>query len=160
MKRSEPWRIAIAALLISSGVLFLIGTRLERSSETAGHTVSDVSSTEAGESAEHRAAEGVGTDSNGESLLGLNPDSTPAVAAAVFGSLLLALAIFFWRSRAVIAAVGLLGLVFAGLDLREVFHQVDISHLGLVVIAAILTVMHLGVSGFAAFGFRAKPRTS
>jgi hypothetical protein len=41
------------------------------------------------------------------------------------------------------------GLVFRGVDVREVFHQVDESREGLVVVAGVLALIHLGVAALA-----------
>lgn len=158
-KQTEGWRVAIAILLVGSAVLFVVGTRLERSAESREHrATTEVANPESDESAEQREAESADRESGGERLFGINPDSAPAVAAGAAVSLLLALAIWLWRTRLLLGAVALLGLAFAGLDLREVAHQVDKSRTSLIVIAALLAVMHLGVSVLAAVGFRSRPR--
>jgi hypothetical protein len=67
---------------------------------------------------------------------------------------LLALAVWLWRSRLLVGVVALINLALAGLDLREVIHQIDKSRTSLIVIAALLMAMHLVVSVLAVSLFR------
>lgn len=150
---TQGWRLAISILLVLSGVLFVVGTRIERATESRERRGQEVPKGESGEGTEHREGERT-VEGPSESRFGINPDSTPAVAAGAAISLLLALAIWLWRSRWLVGVVALLALAFAGLDLREVFPQIDRSRMSVIVIAALLTAMHLAVGVLAASLFR------
>lgn len=51
-------------------------------------------------------------------------------------------------------AVAVIGLVFAALDLREGIHQANESNTGLLIIALVTGLLHLGVTAAAAAGLR------
>ena len=76
------------------------------------------------------------------------------VAVAVAASVLLALAVWVVRRRAVLVLAILLGLAFAALDLRETVHQVHESRPSLIAVAIVLAVLHLLVAATAAMLFR------
>jgi hypothetical protein len=95
-----------------------------------------------------------------ETVLGIDPESTGAVAAAVVISLLLAVALWFSSTPTVPIVVAVFALLFAALDLREVAHQ---AHSGLAAIALLAAALHVGVavlSGLALTRHRAIVRTS
>lgn len=84
-----------------------------------------------------------------ETILGINPESTGAVAAAVVVSLVLAAALWFWGNPAVLIAAAAFALLFAVLDLREVAHQLAEARGGLAAIALLAAALHVGVAGLA-----------
>ena len=71
---------------------------------------------------------------------------TPAALAS------LALAAAGWlrsQSLAILLTVAAAMLVFAALDLREIFHQVDEDHNGLAALAAAVAALHAGAGAVA-----------
>ena len=72
----------------------------------------------------------------------------------IISFLLLAVAVWFSPLPLVLLAVIAFGVGFAVFDVREVVHQVSESRAGLVVIASILALIHLGVAVIAAFLWR------
>jgi hypothetical protein len=173
MRSTGQLRRALAALILASAVLFAIGSAIERHtgnekgehSAAAEHSGSE-SSGESGEEGHH--PEGGGAAEQGgatreshkessEDILGIDPEATGLVVAAIAVGVLLALAVWFLDSGLVLLAVVGFGLVFAVFDVREVVHQLDESHAGLVAIAAVLAVLHLGIAALAGAGMRPAP---
>lgn len=106
-------------------------------------------------SADSDGAEAAGDGSHesgeaSENVLGINPESTPLVAAAVTASVLLALALLTIGSPLLVAATSVLMLAFAALDIREVAHQIDESRTGLAIMAAAVTLLHLSAAAVCA----------
>ena len=81
-----------------------------------------------------------------ESFVGINPDSTPAVASAVVVSVLLAALVVALPSEWPLLVVALVSLGFAVLDVREVIHQVSRSASSLVAIASGVGGLHLAAA--------------
>ena len=90
--------------------------------------------------------EGEHGEGHEESILGIEPESTPLVILAVAVSLLLAVAL--WRSRSLrlvwVAVVFCAG--FAVMDALEVIRTLDAEESGIAAIAAIVTVLHLAAA--------------
>jgi hypothetical protein len=162
-------RATVVLLLAGSGVLFAVGSTVERSQHHAEHhpAAAEVSGENgsapeaAGESAGESTGEGrpaEKTEPAGESqgeagakLLGVNTESVALTVIAVVASLGLALVVWLGRwPRLALVAVAAFGLVFAAGDARELVHQLDESNAGLAAIAAILIVLHLAVAALAA----------
>src|SRR5213080_2635360 len=152
-------RAALVLLLVGSGLLLAIGSTIERHQHHAEPHPSAASSTESssgetgnesgsGESATHVEQ---GKGEAGAKILGVNTESVALMIVAVVASVLLALAVWLgrWPRPVLLCAAGF-GLVFAAGDGRELVHQLDESHAGLAAIAAILIVLHLGVTALAA----------
>jgi hypothetical protein len=150
-------RAALVLLLVGSGLLFAIGSTIERhqqhkepaASKPAGESGGESGGeTSSGENAKHVEK------SHGEAgakLLGVNTESVALTVIAVVASLLLALAVWLGRwPRLVLLCVSGFGLVFAAGDGRELVHQLDESNAGLATIAAILIGLHLAVTVLAA----------
>ncbi|MGH2616627.1 MAG: hypothetical protein ACRDJC_15425 [Thermomicrobiales bacterium] len=112
------------------------GEEAERTSEVGVQVASEP---EGGEAEEH-------ADEASETILGVNPESTTAVAAAVAISLLLAAALWFWGTPAVLVIAAGFALLFAALDVREVLHQVNESRGGLAAVALVAAALHVGVA--------------
>jgi len=83
-------------------------------------------------------------------LLGINPEAVALVVIAVIASALLAAAIWLPGIAVVLAIVTGFGLLFAALDVRELFHQIDESRASLIAIASVLIGLHLLVASLAA----------
>ena len=152
----------LVALIVSATVAFVVGVALERHevNEPARGSVTthrEVPSEHAGESGAGEVAErreqtgGHEARESSESLLGVNPESTALVAAAV--ALSLALAIAAWRMSGtmwVLAAVALAMAAFGALDVREALHQASESRTGLTALASAVAALHLGAALVAA----------
>jgi hypothetical protein len=140
--RTHPTRLraVLVMLLVGSGLLFAIGSTIERHqhhNEQSGTTASSRDESGSGE----KSGESGGESSSGESLTIL----------AVVASLLLSFAVWLGRwPRLTLLLVAGFGLLFAAGDARELAHQLDESNADVVAIAAILTGLHLAVSVFAA----------
>ncbi len=149
-------RAALVLLLIGSGLLFAIGSTIERHQH---HAELPGATSHSGES-EPGGEKGTGESpthseqSHGESgakLLGVNTESLALTILAVAASLLLAVAVWLGRwPRMTMLVVAAFGLVFAAGDARELVHQLNESNVGLATIAAILIALHLSVTALAA----------
>jgi hypothetical protein len=171
MSRPASLRVTAALLLVLATIVFVIGAMVERSmageasearpaeavitsnSELAGEASEEgTEGHEEGEAAEGAQEEAHAdeaaephTEAN-ETILGINPESTAAVTAAVVISLLLAAALYFWGTSATLIVAGVFALLFAALDLREVAHQLSEDRTSLVVIALLAAALHAGAA--------------
>lgn len=146
--------LVLVIVLATAG--FAGGVAMERATAEEPHA-NEVIETEEGE-ADHEAGEGgaAAEEQSGEEILGLNLESTPLVAAAVVGSLLLAGAVWIRpQRRPLLAVVALVMLAFAVLDILEVVHQLDESRAALAITAAIVAALHLAAAGTAGDMLRA-----
>jgi hypothetical protein len=153
-------RAALVLLLVGSGLLFAIGSTIERHQHHNEQPAATAGSGEGGESGGESGSEGSTghvEKSRGEAgvkILGVNTESLALTVVAVVASLLLALAVWLGRwPRAILLLVVGFGLVFAAGDGRELVHQLDESNAGLAAIAAILIGLHLTVAALAATVF-------
>ena len=151
-------RAALVLLLVGSGLLFAIGSTIERHQHHAEHPAAAPGENEqSGESGGENNSSETTTPverSHGETgvkLLGVNTESLALTIVAVVASLLLGLAVWLrrWQRLTLLCAAGF-GLVFAAGDARELIHQLDESNAGLASIAAILLGLHLTVTALAA----------
>jgi hypothetical protein len=154
-------RVALVLLLVGSGVLFAIGSTIERHQHHAEHpstaatpsTKSGTSGESGGESGSGEGAKHVETShaEAGAIILGVNTESVALTVLAVVASLLLALVVWLgrWPRLALLGVAGF-GLVFAAGDGRELVHQLNESNVGVAAIAAILIGLHLAVTALAA----------
>ncbi len=153
-------RAALVLLLVGSGLLFAIGSTIERHQRHTEARPSAGSSTESGASGESGNEGGTaertthvekGQGEAGAKILGVNTESVALMVVAIVASLSLALAVWLGRwSRLVLLCIVGFGLVFAAGDGRELVHQINESNAGLVAIAAILIGLHLAVTALAA----------
>jgi hypothetical protein len=167
------WRWLLAVLIVASTAGFVVGTTLERhhshneSAATLKAEGARASPTEgkaprehAGESAEHRraeghpkgaestathASEGARTEAHAElKPLGVDIEAVPFVALAALISLGLAAGAWFRpQSLRLLLFIALAMLAFTALDGREVFHQNDEHQTGLAVLAGVVAGLHL-----------------
>jgi len=152
-------RAALVLLLVGTGLLFAIGSTIERHQHrgeacpSAGSPTESTSGESGSQSGSGESAKHV-EKSHGEAgakILGVNTESVAFMVVAVVASLLLALAVWLGRwPRLVLLGVAGFGLVFAAGDGRELVHELDESHAGLAAIAAILIGLHLAVTALAA----------
>jgi hypothetical protein len=165
----------LVALIVAATAAFVVGVALERH-DRAGEPARSSAAPQQEMPTEHaregeggaaaEGAEGARRHEAGESsetLLGVNPESTALVAAAVAFSLVLALAV--WRASGTWWALGVVALAmaaFGALDVREAVHQASESRPGLTVLASAVAALHLGAAllsaGAAAGAARAHPR--
>jgi hypothetical protein len=150
-------RATLVLLLVGSGLLFAVGSTIERHQHHSEQPAVNVGNGESGESGGESGSEGSPghvEKSHGEAgvkFLGVNTESLALTVLAVVASLLFALAVWLGRwPRAVLLLVLGFGLVFAAGDGRELVHQLDESNAGLAAIAAILIGLHLAVAALAA----------
>jgi hypothetical protein len=161
--------VVAAALLVAATILFVIGTSIERSQTNTGeHQEANTVERPADEAAEHSEAEATEGRANaaegtkdtrsagesGEELLGVNPESAGLTAIVAVMSLLLAVLLVVRPGRGLLVAVAVVGLVLAALDVREVLHQANEANAGLLVMALITGLLHLGAAVVAAAGLR------
>lgn len=139
-------RAALVLLLVGSGLLFLIGSTVERHQHRAAHPAT--AETSSGESGDKHAAESHGEA--GVTILGVDTESLALSVLAVVASLGLAFMVWLGRwTRLVLLGVAAFGLVFAAGDIRELVHQLNESNAGLATIAAILIGLHLALTALA-----------
>jgi hypothetical protein len=162
--------VVAAALLVAATILFVVGTSIERSQARAGEQqAASTNERPAGEAGEHSEAEATEGGSNatseatdehassgesGEELLGINPESVGLTVILAAVSLLLAALLVARPRTGLLVAVVVVGLVFAVLDVREGIHQASESNTGLLVVALVTGLLHLGVAVAAAAGLR------
>jgi len=150
-------RLMAAALLIASAAAFATGAAIEHHAAageshsaqhaeagTTGENAGSAEGAASGESPAMHAAE-----HSSETLLGINPEATGLVVAAVVVSLALAALILTVGSPLLAVGVALVMLAFTALDIREVTHQLNESHPGLAALAATIAMLHL-LAGAAA----------
>ena len=159
--------VVAAVLLVAATILFVVGTTIERSQARTGEgqeaTTVDQSAGEHNEQAEATQGQANTTEGteehgnageSGEELFGINPESVGLTAAVAAVSLLLAVLLVARPGKVLLVAVAVIGLVFAALDLREGIHQANESNTGLLIIALVTGLLHLGVTVAAAAGLR------
>jgi hypothetical protein len=164
--------VVAAALLVAATILFVVGTTVERSqAESGAHQEANTVGQPAGEAAEHNQAEATEGQANaptqetsenrsagrsGEELFGIKPESAGLAAAVALSSLLLAALLVGWPGTRLLVAVAVVGLLLAALDAREVVHQANESNAGLLVLALLTGLLHLGAAVAAAAGLRSR----
>ena len=158
--------VVAAVLLVAATILFVVGTSIERSRTDSGeqkeaNTVERPAG-EAGEHGEAEATEGKanataeGTEQHqsanepGEKLFGINPESAGLTAVVAVVSLLLAVLLVVRPTKGLLVTVAVVGLVFAAPDAREVLHQASESNAGLLGLALVTGLLHLGAAAAAA----------
>jgi hypothetical protein len=146
-------------LLVGTGILFLIGSTIERNHRHHESAAAKSAETSGGETGSGSGGEGrnpaekhvtAGSGEAGAKLLGVNTESVALSVVAVVVSFLLAAAIWLWPSSLVFLAVAVFALVFAAGDARELVHQLDDSNGGLAAVAGLLLFLHLGITALAA----------
>jgi hypothetical protein len=111
-----------------------------------------------GEAAAEPAAEAAAGQAEGanesheagsEAILGINPESTTAVAVVVAISFLLVLSLWLRGSAAILALAALFAVAFAAFDGREVLHQIAEARNGLAAIAVLAAGLHVAAAAVA-----------
>jgi hypothetical protein len=161
-------RQALAALIVVSAALFVVGVArehtLHHSEVKPAATATEPTHIEGGNedshATEHTIPEG-STETHGESanegrVLGVDIETWPIVIAFAAVSLGLAVALLRSRSRTVVAVAGLLSGVAAVFDIAESAHQAKESHASLVVIAVVVSALHIAAVAVAAMILKAE----
>jgi hypothetical protein len=171
------WVTLFVALLLAAAAAFVIGVALERDHAHAETAHSQSSITSAGEEGTHseageegrEATENSETSTTGErdsgevgdeSLLGVDPESTAAVATAVLISLLIAGVVWRWPVVPTLLAGALFCLAAAAFDVREVAHQTAEGRTAVAAVALVVAVLHLAAAACAMAGFAQRWRWS
>lgn len=113
---------------------------------TSPSSEADSGAGEAASGATETAASSEAHAESSERLFGVDPESVPAMIAAIAVSLGLAAAVWWRRERAWLWLTLAFGAVFAAGDIREVIHQLGESRNTVATIAAILIAAHLAVA--------------
>jgi hypothetical protein len=156
-------RPVLVGLIVVATALFVLGVAIERGSGEAAHHEAVVGTADAAHdgSAGEEAASGesesghAGAEAAGEKSelrpLGIDVEAWPFVALA--GAVSLALALGVWlRPGAgwLLTLVAVAMLAFGLLDVREVFHQLDVDDTGLAFLAGVVAALHLAAALVAA----------
>ena len=143
-------RALIVALIAVSTIGFVVGTTIERNTKETHAERSAAPRAEGG--SEAGGGETRGEQTHGEfQPFGVNLESVPLIIAAALVSFGLAAAVWTQsRSALALAVVAIVMLLFAVLDVREVFHQVDESRTGLAVLAGVVAALHVGAAVLSA----------
>jgi len=176
-RRDGPVTLFVAFLLEATA-MFVIGVAVERSQarhETVASprtidTPSSEPSVGTGGEEGHDAGEGEEGDESGEggearegaeqhsaeggdeSVLGIDPESTPAVTAVVVLSVALAAIVWWWPAGVVLLTAGLFCVAAVGFDVREAVVQSNEGRTGVTAIAITVALLHAAAaaSAFAA----------
>ena len=149
----------LALIIVAATVLFAIGVASEsaeegeespahveaEAQEAAEEGIEGEEAHEEGEEspAESEEAESEAAHADSEELLGIDVESTPLVVLAVVVSLALAAGVWLRPGLGpLLVVVGAAMIVFAALDVREVFHQLDEDRGGLALLAGVVAVLH------------------
>lgn len=158
MSRHAGMTALLSFLLVLSTLMFVTGATLEKhrahpgseSTLTRGNTDSDQHAQADGDSGEHAGSSE--SHREGDSLFGVDTESTALTILGASLSLALAAAVLTWRRRGLMAGAALFALVFATLDTHELIHQVH-EHAALIATLAGLTLLlHLAAAGTGALG--------
>jgi hypothetical protein len=170
MSVSRGSRGLLAALLIASAGLFVIGISLEKSAKSdeiasvggeasesgeSGHSEAEEAEEGHSEEGEEAGAEDSHSDDE-ETVLGIDIEQPLFVAAGVIVSLVFAVLALRSDSRWMLVVIVLFALAFALLDTKELFHQLDEDKAGLAVLAGVIALLHLGVAALAGREARAQ----
>lgn len=167
-------RVITTALIVVSAISFAIGVTIERNGEhhesrpaaaamvtgpgadsdhdTNTNTDADTDQAPTGDEdadTSGGAQMGVGSAGDSEDLFGVNTESTALVVVVVIASVILAGALLTVGSAPLAVLIGLAMAVFAAFDVREVVHQLGISHTGLAALAVAVAVLHSLAAGGA-----------
>ena len=160
---NAPRRLAalFALLVVLATAAFVIGVSVETNQENseAGveetHTDEGSQAPEEGESEETGGGASEETESNSgesesETIIGINTESTPLIVLGAAFSLALAGAVLRWPRREAFAVAAVFCLGFAALDGRELAHQLDENGNTIAVLAGLTLVLHLAAAAVAA----------
>lgn len=154
---SRRARAFLAALLLASAALFAIGTAIERSghsepaSAVSGEGEAGQSESGEGGHVEGGRTEGTSSESHSEkeTLLGVDIEGLQFVTIGVLVSIGLAILAFRSNKPVLFFVVVLFALIFAVLDGKELFHQLDESRSGLTALAGVIALLHLSAAVIA-----------
>ena len=161
------------ALLFAAALAFVVGVSLERNAISAGSTTTSIqtgsgtSGESSGQAEENNETAGGGpaesqaVGESSERVLGVDPESIPAVIAMVGLSVLVAIAAWWRPARPVLIITVLCCTGAMLLDFVEVSRQINLNHAGIAVVAGLVALLHAiagAAAGLAAASLhRAKP---
>ena len=164
-------RWLLSALLVIGAALFAVGVAAERNSEddhrdepvaTQVDEGEEAEPNDAAETAKETQADEAGDrheqEEGGESVLGINAESTPLVVIGVGMSIAFAVLVWFRRDRWLLWTVAAFAALFTVFDVAEMLHQIDEDRTGIAVIAGVLAVVHASATLVA--GTRATNETA
>jgi hypothetical protein len=163
MNDARTIRVVAALALVLGAALFAFGVARERSGgETQEVPVATspheegADDVEGGMGDEHATepAEPAGHVEPDAVLFGVDLESTPFVVAAVVVSVVVAAALVWMPSVAVVILVVAFAFVFAVADVREVLKQVDENTGGIAAIAGLVCAIHVGAAILAVAAWR------
>jgi hypothetical protein len=155
-------RAVVVGLIVLATIGFVVGTTIERNSEKShvespAATHSETSSKSHTESAAEPGAAGETTHAEFRPF-GINIEAVPFIVLAALASLGLAAAVWTRpRSLLVLGVVAVAMVLFAALDVREVFHQIDDNRTGLAVLAGVIATLHLAAAAVTGLLARREP---
>jgi heme/copper-type cytochrome/quinol oxidase subunit 3 len=141
-------RWLLGTLLIAAAALFAIGVATE--GDAHHRTITSVESgehNEATEQAEHK--ERAEATETGETILGVNLESTPLVVLAVISSVALAAATWRTDRKLILLVTALFAAAFSVLDVAEFSHQLRESATMIAAVAAMIAVLHAAAAFLA-----------
>jgi hypothetical protein len=142
-------RAAVVGLIVLATIGFVVGTTIERNS-TKSHVEVPAET--------HSETSSEGTHAESQPF-GIDVEAVPFIVLAAVASLGLAAAVWTRpRSLLVLGVVAVAMVLFAALDVREVFHQVDDSRTGLAVLAGVVATLHLAAAAVTALLARGDQR--
>jgi hypothetical protein len=156
-------RAIIVTLIVLATAGFVVGVTIERNTSEP-HAERHVESGEQGEAGHVDAQAGSETHAEFQPF-GVDIEAVPFIVLAALASLGMAAAVWTWpTSVPVLVIVAAAMLLFALLDVREVFHQADENRTGLAILAGAVAGLHLAASAatalLAATGERTVPGRS
>jgi len=159
-----------------STLLFVVGIAIERSGEVAethiesesehqesseehneGAEAAEASEKHAvGEAGEHNAETEALEATHSETILGINLESPLLVVAAVGVWIALMIGVWQFGSRALVPII-VVAVFTALFDIREIVVQINRANTGIALLAALITLLHLGVAALACWAMSSKP---
>ena len=147
MKR---WRVAFAALLVGSSMMFAGGVTVERShhheagTEASPHVESggEAAGSEAGHVEGPAAVKQAPRSESAERVLGVNPESWPLVVLVIGTSVLLAAAILLLQDKRLLVVAIVFVTVATAFDVVELVHQLKIGDATVGFVAGLVALAH------------------
>jgi heme/copper-type cytochrome/quinol oxidase subunit 3 len=131
-------RWLLGTLLIVAAALFAVGVATEPDNHHAAAAVESGEHNEATEAANRTEA----SESGGETIFGINLESTPLVVAATIISVVLAAATWRRDRKLILLVTAIFAAAFAALDVAELSHQIRQSAATVAIVAGIIAALH------------------
>ena len=144
--------LLIVGLIAVSTLLFVAGVTVERRGEASEVSAAHQELSGEGEEAAHQEEAGSheeaggAAEHRGESILGINPDTTWVVIAVVLGWTALAVALLLFGGPPVLILVALAAVAATVLDVVEVLRQLALAHGAVALLAILVALSHAAVA--------------